>query len=160
MNKIYLPKHTDTSWNRETFWRFWIVKIHLSVLNYTIPQLLWWKTFNSDRSNYLIKRQGSTITNTYQANMGLRSATQETTQCNRKGQRAQIWPTVLVPAFFSFCHALDAFCGLLSRTDSRSHATLKEGYKNGCFDNITSFINTLLQKRTFGETAEHSKLKP
>lgn len=127
MNKMwYLPKHTDTSRKRETFWRFWIVKIHLSVLNYTITQLLWWKYFNSDWSNYLIIRQRSTITNTYQDNMDLRSASQETTQCYRTEQRAQIWPSVLVPAFFSF-----AFCGLLSRTwgsrtDSRSHANLQK----------------------------------
>lgn len=150
----YLPKHTDTSRKRETFWRFWIVKIHLSVLNYTITQLLWWKYFNSDWSNYLIIRQRSTITNTYQDNMDLRSASQETTQCYRTEQRAQIWPSVLVPAFFSF-----AFCGLLSRTrgsrtDSRSHAK-KNGYKN-----ITSLINTSQQKRAFGETAESSKLNP
>ena len=130
------------------------MKIHLSVLNYTITQLLWWKYFNSDWSNYLIIRQRSTITNTYQDNMDLRSASQETTQRYRTEQRAQIWPSVLVPAFFSF-----AFCGLLSRTrgsrtDSRSHAK-KNGYKN-----ITSLINTSQQKRAFGETAESSKLNP
>lgn len=160
----YLPKHTDTSRKRETFWRFWIVKIHLSVLNYTITQLLWWKYFNSDWSNYLIIRQRSTITNTYQDNMDLRSASQETTQCYRTEQRAQIWPSVLVPAFFSFCHTLDAaqLCLLWSFVTHQIHAltvTVTLIFKNG-YKNITSLINTSQQKRTFGETAESSKLNP
>lgn len=147
--------------SQSTHWHFSkqrnFLKIHLSVLNYTITQLLWWKYFNSDWSNCLIKGQRSAIINTYQDNMGRRSATQDFVLLERVARSNLTYCTSA--SFFSFCHALDtaqvcllwSFCHALQ---CHSHGNPKERMAALAYNEFHK------QKRTFGETAEYSKLNP